>query len=221
MKNENRIAKGINFLTPIYQLISRFIFANQIFKSQIYYLSELKNASSVLIVGGGNGDLLLELLKQKTATNYYYLDLSDKMISYTKKRVEKMYPKQLNTITFHCGSEKNLPENIFFDVIITPFVLDFFSGTDLKKMMQQLDEKLAPKGKWLMIDFNIPAKPKWMTFFSKIIIRFLYFFFNIFCALGVRELPCFEKYFFDLGYQSHAKKYFLNGLLISQIYMRE
>ncbi|MEO6884479.1 MAG: class I SAM-dependent methyltransferase [Bacteroidia bacterium] len=221
MQKQDRIRKGINFLAPIYQSLAHLFFGKKIFESQIYFLSEINKASSVLIIGGGNGKLLIELLKQNTTTNYYYLDVSDKMISETKRRVEKKFPKKNYSIIFHCGSEKDLPKNYFFDLIITPFVLDFFSGNELQQMMQRLDEKLSPQGKWLFCDFHISKSPRWMYYFSKLIVRLLYFFFNIFCALGVTELPCFEKYFFDLGYCSISKKYFLKGLIIAQLYTRQ
>jgi len=47
-----------------------------------------------------------------------------------------------------------------------------------------LNEGLSPNGKWLFADFNIPKKGM-MRPLSKIIIRILYFFFNIATKLGV------------------------------------
>ena len=66
-------------------------FGNAIWRSQKYFIPTLSGFKNVLILGGGTGKILVELMKHKTGQHYFYVDLSDKMILKTKKRIQKQF----------------------------------------------------------------------------------------------------------------------------------
>ncbi|MBC7862750.1 MAG: class I SAM-dependent methyltransferase [Bacteroidia bacterium] len=219
MSNQLKIKKGINFLSPFYDFFAFIFFGNAIWRSQKHFVPELSASKSVLILGGGTGKILEELMKHKTGENYFYVDVSDKMILKTKKRIQKHFPEKLNTVAFICGSVNDLPYQTNFDLIVTPFVLDFFSDAELAEAMNALNKKLSPDGKWLFTDFNIPQKG-FMRLLSKIYISILYFFFRIVCGLRVERLPDFEKYFSELNFKMEKEKYFFGVMMVGRVYAR-
>ncbi|HET6991647.1 MAG TPA: hypothetical protein VFJ43_10005, partial [Bacteroidia bacterium] len=101
----------------------------------------------------------------------------------------------------------------------TPCVLDCFQEEKLSGIMQQLKSHHVPGGEWLFVDFNIPEKgSRTLGTFSAFKIRAMYFFFNVICGLGVKQLPDFKKEFDKLNLEKKAEKYFLSGLMVGRIY---
>jgi ubiquinone/menaquinone biosynthesis C-methylase UbiE len=215
MSSQQRIRSGFNFFALFYDVASYVFFGNSILKAQTYFLPQLKEKKNVLVFGGGTGKLLLELLRRNVAEKYCYVDISDKMISKSKRRLAKYFPEKINAVNFICGSVESIPSTEKFDLIITPCVLDCFTENELPEIMQQLKIHLAENGEWLFIDFNIPEKQKSIAALK---IRTMYFFFNVICGLGVRKLPDFKKEFEKLNLKTKNEKYFLQGLMVARIY---
>jgi tRNA (cmo5U34)-methyltransferase len=217
MQKLQRIRSGFNLFAPFYDFFSFLFFGHSILNSQTYLLPQIGKCKSALVFGGGTGKLLIELMKQNVAGHYCYVDISDKMISIARKRIEKQFPKKINSVQFICGSSNDIPANEMFDLIITPYILDCFTDENLPVVMQQLQMHFATDGKWLFADFNIPEKPVRRSF-SFVKIRVMYFAFNIICGLGVKRLPDFEKEFTLLNFRKITERYFLHGLMVARIY---
>jgi len=216
----NKTKKGFNALSPFYDILSQLLFGRALFTSQNYFLNEIKSANSILVFGGGTGKLLLELIKQGPSQHLYYLDISDKMIRKSKRLISKKHPEALNKITFKVGSFQDLPKSQFFDVVITSYVLDCFPEEKLHTVMKKLDSALLPEGKWLFTDFNVSQHSVLMKSFSKLVIKTLYFTFNVICSLGVNRLPDFKLPFLQFGYTLISEKTFIKGLLVSRCYVK-
>jgi ubiquinone/menaquinone biosynthesis C-methylase UbiE len=217
MEKSQRIRSGFNFFAPFYDFFSFLFFGNSILRSQTYFLPELKKCKTALVFGGGTGKLLMELIKRDVAEQYCYVDISDKMIAFTRKRLKKNFPEKINSVDFVCGSAEHIAATEKFDLIITPCVLDCFTDEKLPVVMQQLQAHLVSAGEWLFIDFHIPEKSLRKSF-SAMAIRVMYFAFNVICGLGVKQLPDFEKEFSELNYSAAREKYFLKGLMVARIY---
>lgn len=215
-----KIKKGFNALSPFYDILSQFFFGRSLSTSQNYFLNEIKNANSILIFGGGTGKLLSELIKQGTSQHLYYLDISDKMIDKSKRLISKKHPEALSKITFKTGSYQDLPQSQYFDAVITPYVLDCFPEEKLHTVMKKLDSALLPDGKWLFTDFEISQHSPSMKSFSRLVIKSLYFTFNVICSLGVNHLPDFKIKFSQFGYALISEKTFMKGLLVSRCYVK-
>lgn len=104
------------------------LFANTL-SLQIRELFQHGVAPNILEIGGGSGDLLLDLLSTlgDTINNYYVLDLSATSISLQKQRVLAKYQQYVNKIIWL----DNLPEN-FEGVIIGNEVLDAQASVAIK-----------------------------------------------------------------------------------------
>lgn len=219
MRTSRRIRSGFNFFASSYDFFSRLFFGNSILHSQTFLLPELKKCKSILVFGGGTGRLLVELIQRDMAGHYSYVDISDKMISISRKRLEQSIPEKKHLPQFICGSVNEIPVDQKFDLIITPYVLDCFGGEDLTEIMRQLDAHLTPNGTWLFTDFNIPGKGLNKSF-SLLRIRAMYFAFNVICGLGIKRLPDFKNEFEKLNYTITAENYFLHGMIAARIYKK-
>ena len=210
--NEPRLIKGFDFLAPFYDVLVKLFFGHSILKAQTHFLSEIKNVKTVLIFGGGTGRLLLECLKINNKANYCYVDISPKMIKQTKQKTSH------TNVKFIIGSYNEIPKQ-YFDIIITPFILDCFRHNELAdQVVSMLKIRLAPNGKWLFSDFNYSKKSTVANIFSRITIRFLYFIFNIICGLEIIKLPDFKQAFKQNSLVRTKHQEFRNELLASSVY---
>lgn len=220
-QNPQRVKLGFNVLCPAYDFISTLFFGKSLINSQTYFITELTKVKSVLILGGGTGKLLLELMKQDIAESYYYLDISESMIQKSKRKVLRKFPEKARQVIFECGSYQNINSYDSFDLIITPYVLDCFPEKEIREVMFLLNTKLKSNGQWLFVDFNISKNSAVATFISSITIKLLYYFFNIFCKLRVKNLPNFSSYFSELNLDTVYENYFLNGMLVGRVYQKK
>ena len=210
--NEKRIKKGFDFLAPFYDVVVKLFFGNSILNAQTHFLSEIKDAKSILIFGGGAGQILVESLKINRTAHYCYLDISPKMIELAKRKTA------YSNIEFITGSYEAIPQQQF-DIIITPFVLDCFNEKELSaKVIPTLKAQLLQNGKWLFSDFNYASESQIANLFSTIIIQSLYFVFNILCSLGIKKLPNFNRSFIENGFIEADTVKHCHGMLVSKIY---
>ncbi|MDA9563897.1 class I SAM-dependent methyltransferase [Flavobacteriales bacterium] len=209
--SDKRVIWGFNLIAPYYDFFVALFFQKRIQHCQNYFLNTIEDAQSVLIFGGGTGDILLSCLEVNPGASYHYIDISERMIELTKQKVNST---QINFIT---GSIRDIPKGNF-EVIITPFVLDCFTNASLKtEVIPQLKAHMASKGKWIFSDFSYRQAPS-KRFVSKLIIRSLYFVFNLLCGLGVKKLPHFNACFASHGLTTLSKKDFASGLLTTCVY---
>ncbi len=183
-------------------------------RTQRHFLPRLAAHDRVLILGGGTGRILTEMLKRGIGRQYVYIDISAKMVVAARKRVTRL-AAVARPIEFICGSVESIAGRKF-DLIVTPFVLDCFQEAELGLAMRQLNAALIPGGKWLFADFNVPAGL--MGFISRSVVRTLYFAFNVLCGLGIKKLAAFDGYFQEMGLSHAAERLFLRGLLVARIY---
>ncbi|HSH65134.1 MAG TPA: methyltransferase [Bacteroidia bacterium] len=220
--NKRRIQKGFDFLCPFYDVLTTAFFGVSLITSQTYFIPQLKKKQAALILGGGTGTLLLELLRKDIAEKYYYLDISKNMIRKTQKKVLKQFPEQFHKIIFECGSYENCESFQPVDLIVTPYILDCFSQQETRQIMKMLHGKLKQNGQWLFIDFNTTGQSNLVALVSRWIIRILYLFFNLVCNIQVKKLPDFSTCFSELNLLVTHEKYFMRKMLVGRIYeMRE
>lgn len=215
-----RIARGFDFIAPYYDFCSNLIFGKSLLRAQYRYFKSIETADSVLILGGGTGELLLPLSKYIQFEHLTYLDISPRMISLAVQHGGSLRIDAENKIEFIAGSTELLPENKRYSLIITPFVLDCLSKESLAKVMIQLDHHLKPGGIWLFSDFNVSKDNGRSSVLNHAMIKFLYLVFNLFCHLGIWQLPHFNEAFRKLGYTTLQESHSLGGLLVSRAYQK-
>lgn len=206
--------KAIDFsrLASIYDFLGGIVFLGSLHRSQIHFLSRLQKIENVLIVGGGTGRFLVELLKLGKVEKLTYVDISAGMISQAKKKVQKI--GALDKVDFICGGLDSIPDKEY-DLICTHYFLDCFEEVELSGIMKKFKKLLSKEGVWHFTDFYLDSSS---SIFRKCFVAFLYRFFKVFCGLKVKKLPNFKLLFLENGLQVEEEKYFFKCLLRTAIY---
>lgn len=210
---------NFNLIAPIYDKLVTLIFGQTLQKAQNVFLSQIPNNAKVLILGGGSGQILVPILKNKPKTKIIYQEASSKMIALSQNRLRKEFPQHYQQVNFiHSSDCSKLPLNQN-DVVITPFVLDVFNEDEIKLVFQYLNLTLKKKGKWIWTDFYLPSGS--MRPLAIILIQSMYLFFRLVSNISAKKLPDVERYFHQYDYQLLLKRAFIRGIVQSRLYEKK
>jgi tRNA (cmo5U34)-methyltransferase len=215
--NYQPITKHNNFdsVAWCYDFLSLIVFGNKIKNSQIILLNQIKENDRVLIIGGGTGWIINEVLKQKKTTTIDYVEVSISMLEKAKS-ITPLSPDV--SINFIHGNEDSIREEALYDIVITCYFFDQFQPERLEYVISKLVAALKSDGKLLVADFNLsPSSP----IKHKALVKIMYLFFYITCRLEVKRLIKFQEILEK--FHLVRKDFFstCNGLMLSEVYRKE
>ncbi len=206
-----------------YDLLKYLVFGSKIDDAQKQFLTMIPHGASVLIVGGGSGKILVDILLTRRPAEIVYLELSKKMLALTKRRLRRHQRKDdqnFVSIDFRLGSVEALGVGEKFDVVITPFVLDVIDAKILSGFMEKLDRALNAQGLWFFSDFRSVESQGLTSVFNRFLLNCMLLFFKLAIGLRVRKLPDFHRHFVEAGYQPIISKLFYKGFIQSAVLTR-
>lgn len=209
---------NFNFVAPFYDPLARLIFGSSIKNAQTWLLNFVPENARVLIIGGGTGWILEEMLQQKKASQILYLEASDKMLLQSRKRYANCPQKSATAVEFRLGTEQDLKPDETFDVVFTGFLLDLFLPENLQKLMQKLYAHLNPNGLWLVADF---APQNATKIWQKSLLKTMVLFFKLTASLQANQLPEIDKAFENFPLQQQQKKLFYHKLIFGAVYVKQ
>lgn len=206
---------SFNFIAPIYDLLASLVFGRTLRLAQGALLSHLPQHASVLLLGGGSGWLLEQVLTQCQPTQVLYLDASKRMLALTRQRIRKHPQRKL--VTLRHGTEATLLANEQFAIILTPFVLDLFPAETLnKQLVPRLYKVLAVNGYWLITDF-VPTTVWWQRWLTSA----MYLFFRLTAGVEARLLPNWPQLLSNYTNLSTIReRTWWQGFIVSRLYQR-
>ncbi|WP_162427513.1 class I SAM-dependent methyltransferase [Pontibacter pudoricolor] len=204
---------GFDRVASFYDLLARLVFGSSLQDAQRWLLPFIPSGSTILIIGGGSGWLLQQVLFHTSPKHVVYLEASEKMLQLAQQ--QNSFPA---IVEFRHGTDGNLQPHERFDIIITPFLLDLFQEQRLSQLMQRLYAVLDPGGLWLFTDFW-PVKQK-PPFWQKLLAKSMYLFFGLLSDVQGRELPHYGRHFEGLGLKEQQSADFYNGFVQSKVYRK-
>jgi tRNA (cmo5U34)-methyltransferase len=204
-------------VAPFYDRLASLVFGKQLKKAQLHFLHYIKEGATVLVIGGGTGWYLEELLRTGHCSKILYLEASAKMLALSQKAAEKV--KHSCTVEFRLGTEAALKPGEKFDVVVTNFLLDLFPEGEAWRLMNRLSSSLNRGGTWLFADFCVDtsqASPVWQRF----LLKSMYLFFGALSKVAAKDLPDTAGMFKRLGYQCIAAKSFYAGFIKSEVWRK-
>jgi tRNA (cmo5U34)-methyltransferase len=191
----------------IYDHLAKLIFGGSIIESQKYFLNKIPERANILILGGGTGRILKELFKIRNDVTVCYIEASAKMIARAKE-------KSINDdrVQFILGTESDIPPESQYDLIITNFYLDLFSGESLQIVIRKIKKSLAPHARWIVTDFD---DDRW---WQKAMLKAMYFFFRLTCNIEGKKLPEWEKELQVIGAAQIDTRKFYRGFIVTSIF---
>ena len=193
-------------IAPWYDALAKLVFGKSIKASQVYYLQELPTKGRILIIGGGTGWILKEVLKVRPELEIDYVEASQKMIDLARKN------ESSHRVNYILTRELAIPE-LEYDAIITNFFLDVFDKDNLITVMSKLRGHLKRGGVWLCTDFKNTEKV-----YHKVLLKVMHLFFRRVSNLEARELQDFERQFETLSLERVGSNSFYGGMILSNVY---
>jgi len=182
--------KNFDFVAPFYDMLSSLVFGKAMHSAQTRFLRDIVPGANVLILGGGTGWLLAELLAINPTCKVWYIEASSKMIKLSKKKVEKTTSK----VIFIHGTENSLPEGIVFDAVITHFFFDLFSTQECKQIISTIRPTVHANTIWLITDF---VKTTW---WHGAMLEVMYRFFSVVSGIKANSLSEWESVMEQVGF---------------------
>lgn len=199
-----------NLVAPVYDKLCRLVFGRSMYNAQTSFLKDIKPGGRVLILGGGTGWLLSALLLINEACYIWYIEASPKMLELSKKKVQPASPR----ISFICGTEEDIPEEVTFDAVITHCYLDLFTAKKCNKVIQRIKSSMHDDSIWLITDFVST------TWWHSAMISVLYSFFKVVSNITADALPPWRTSLAKNGFATIKEKRFFGGLICSTLVVR-
>lgn len=214
--SKKQTASGYDRLAAGYDRLARLVYGNALRAAQTSFLQAIPKHSEVLVVGGGSGWFLEQLLLRCAPKFVLYVELSPKMLALAKDRIARNCPAQLADVEFVEGDVEGIAEEMSYDVVVTHCLLDMFDGLQLQGIVLRLRAALRPGGRWYFSDFRHAGR--WpMSWVSRLLIWIMYRFFRWFCGIPAHRLPDFGKAFKAAGMEMQDEKLFFGGMIAAQL----
>lgn len=169
-------------------------------------------APRVLVLGGGGGWVLTELLRQCPTAQVLYLETSAAMLSRAQARLRQVAPGAVAQVEFRQGSEQALGPAEQFDVVITFFVLDCFTLAEFPAALARLQATRRPRAPWLVADFRPPR-----TWWQWALLQTMYLFFRISVGLRAQQLPPWPTALAALGLENRYQAAYYGNFILCQV----
>ena len=206
---------NIDRLAPWYRLVEYCAFGRALERRRFAFLSKLKTAHKILVLGEGDGRALLRLQNLAQQASIHVVELSGAMIALARRRISgapQIHFQQADARTAEFGQEQ-------FDGITTFFFLDCFKEPEALSVVLRLTQALKPGGLWLITDFAVPPSG-WQRWYAALWIWIMYRFFRITTGLQASRLPPINDLLNAAGLALIAEEQEHAGMIISQVWQR-
>ena len=197
---------GFDSIAKYYDWLARLVFGSSILNSQTLFLNKIPPSSKVLVLGGGTGWWLKELLFNRPGCRILFIERSAEMMKLAMKANED------DRIIFVLGTENSLNSWNEFDVIITFFYLDLFQEKKLQGVIEKIRLSMKPNALWLAADF---VKTKW---WHSVMLFMMYAFFWFTTGLRNRYLPNWEAFLLENDLTKVDGEMFYGNFMMSGLY---
>jgi ubiquinone/menaquinone biosynthesis C-methylase UbiE len=205
---KDRAVNDFNRIASVYDALASLVFGKKLIKSQHHFLHVIPDDATVLIVGGGSGELLQTLLQQKPQCQIVYVDASERMVELARQRV-----RNAARVAFLCGTENVEMPVPAFTVVITNFYLDLFTQQSLAGIIRRLRSLLVPGGLWFVTDFVKPTK-----LYQKLLLKGMYLFFRMVSNIEASRISDWQEMLGTAGLSCQGEKTFYHGMIKSIVF---
>ncbi|TYZ06407.1 class I SAM-dependent methyltransferase [Hymenobacter lutimineralis] len=176
---------GFDRVAAFYDPLSRLVFGRSLQRVQRQALACLPTGGPhVLLIGGGTGWVLPELLRLRPQAQVLYLEASPEMLRQARKTLRRQAPQHMEQVEFRLGTEAALAPQEQFDAVLTFFLLDLFAPARLHELVQRLNRARRPQAPWLVADFAPPR-----AWWQHALLKAMYCFFGFTTGISGRQLP--------------------------------
>lgn len=200
---------GYDRVAWCYDALAGLVFGPALRNAQRAALAGLPaGAPHVLVLGGGTGWVLTEVLRRRPAATVLYLEASPRMLARSRARLARECPAATTQVDFHHGTQAALLPGESFDAVITFFVLDCIAPVEIPGALARLRAALRPGAPWLLADFR-PARRGW----RRALLAAMYWFFRLTTGLRAQELTRLRPALARVGMRPGQYQFFFAGAI--------
>ena len=209
------MTKSFDRVAKLYKPLERLAFRSDLMLTRTAFLSDLKDAKRVLILGEGDGRFLAQLLAVNAHCQVDCVDKSGEMLRLTQQKVADLAGER---VTFYHRDALTFPyPTQHYDLVVTLFFLDVFTAQTLGRLVHTLASSLQPTGLWYVADFQI-ASGRLRGLYSRLWLELLYGFFNWQTDIEARSLTHPSSYLSANGLELLKTKERHLGMLYGQLW---
>jgi tRNA (cmo5U34)-methyltransferase len=205
---------GFDRIAWIYDFLAFLVFGRTLNNAQKALLPKIPRNSRILIIGGGSGWLLREIVLQCQPRHVLYVEASAQMLQLSRSQVQSLGEEA--PVEFRLGNEKVIQLSDEVDVVICPFFLDLFTTERLRNsILPRLTQSLSADGIFLITDF-VPSK----STFHQLLIQIMYWFFGQIARIEANQLPPYDLLLNELPLRKSFFQSSQGGLIESSIWIK-
>ena len=172
-----------------------------------------------MVVGGGTGWFLEELLRECQPDEVTYVELSNGMMEKSQRRIKERLTAGYERVNWVLGTVHDLPEGEKFDAVCTHCFLDLFEGEALKLEVEAIGRRLRGNASWYFSDFRLVERGV-MRVVSRVMVKTMYAFFRWCCRIQAGKLGEFEREIRAVGFEAEKREEFFGGMIEALMYRR-
>ncbi|MCB1173177.1 MAG: class I SAM-dependent methyltransferase [Leptospiraceae bacterium] len=215
------IRRGFDRLARFYDALLFFTSGSLLSRARLAHVQRLLAAESLLILGGGSGRFLIDILERGFQGRIAFLDISGSMILKAQQKLRAWQQKQMirsrtaPNVTWIQAPIAQVPPEQRFDAISANFYLDLFDPAELQQQINSIQNKLNPGGRLFFCDFAVRPNSSW---WQRLIVWSLYRFFRISCHISAGTLPDWQTVLPPQNWTILAEASWWRGLVVSRCY---
>jgi cyclopropane fatty-acyl-phospholipid synthase-like methyltransferase len=195
-----------------YHWLEVLAFGRTLQRARTAHLAALRSSRRILVGGDGDGRCVAQLARLAADARIHCIDSSAAMLREARRRVPHAARSR---VTFELADVRSFaPAPRAWDAIVTMFVLDCLTPTEVRDVVGRLRAGLAEGGQWLFADFVVPDRG-WRRIRARLWIGFLYRFFRWRTGLQITSVPPSEQALAEAGLVVVAARDFQWGLVRS------
>lgn len=201
-----------------YETAERLSLGNSLENRRFAFLGEARTSQRAILCGGGDGRFLARLLRENSTVQVDFVDSSPKMTELAERRITSIGQAFLSRVVFHPVDIREFAsQSPQYDLIVTHFFLDCFTGPELERVVHRLASWAIPSAKWMVSDFH-EVDGLLGSWSSRAVIRALYAAFRLTTGLRVTHLPDYQVALRRAGWVPQSEQEALGGLLHSSLW---
>lgn len=204
-------------LAPVYRGMERMMAGGLLQRCRTAFLAEAAGRRRALLLGEGPGRFLVELLRTQPDLEITCVERSPAMIRAATVQARR---GRLNLSRVRFESADALawvPPAGGFDLIASHFFLDCFPPAELAQLVRQIGSWATANARWLLADFQIPARG-WRRLRATAVHRLMYAFFRAATGLPADRLTPPDPFLQAAGFRLKERRHFNFGLLHSDLW---
>lgn len=201
----------------IYRAMEYLSFGPILDRCRFHPIPALKDSRRALIIGDGDGRFAARLLCAAPNLRADAIDASPTMLALLRQRVRRTGAE--NRLTTTCVDARSFtPPQSSYDLVATHFFLDCLTEPETASLITRLRPHLAPGARWLVSEFQVPAKNCLGAWLAGALISALYAAFRLLTGLTVRKIPPWQSMLARNGFTRKTSQTWLGGLVVSELW---